>query len=194
MSEKLAEYAQQENSYVIAMLIGRAPKTGEDPMELAKRNVQATAECFGADSLLYAMAVNTHAFGLMFNNRPKEALAALDSASESFVDSPPSDLVAEVVALERRGLRARIAIAGGSDIVSELETCFRLNSDGLSRKQRLEQIVATFRAVVAPERLTPLAQILFYQIASVLQTACASLMFSRAPRDLEQVLRRLNGS
>jgi hypothetical protein len=194
MSKELAGYAQQENSYVISMLIGRASKTGEDPMELAERNVEATAKCFGVDSLLHAMAVNTYAFGLMFNDRPKEALAALDSTTDAFVDSPPSKLVVGAVELERRGLRARIAIAHGSDIVPELETCFRLNAEELSRKQRLERIVASFPTVVAPERLTPLVQIVFYQIGHLLEAACASLIFSRAPRDLEQVLRRLNGS
>jgi hypothetical protein len=37
-------------------------------------------------------------------------------------------------------------------------------------------------------------QIVFYPIARVLEDVCASLTFSRAPRDLEQVVRRLNGS
>lgn len=194
MSEELAKYAQQENSYVISMLIGRARKTGEDPMTLAKRNLEATAECFGVHSLLHAMAVNTYAFGLMFNSHPAEAFDVLDSASESFVDSPTSDLVADTVALERRALRARIAIADGADIASELETCFRLNADGLSRKKRLERIVASLVAVVAPERQPALMQIAFYQISLILENECKSLMFSRAPRDLEQVLRRLNGS
>ena len=194
MSEELAEYAQQEDRYVISMLIGQSRKTGEDPLGLAKRNVEATARCFGVDSLLHAMAVNTHAFGLAFNDRPKEALAALDSASESFVDSPSSALVVDPVQRERRGLRALIAIAAGSGIASELKACFRLNADGLSRKKRLERIVASLSAAVAPKRMTPLVQIVFLQIARALEDECASLIFSSASRDLKKALRRLDGS
>ena len=50
-------------------LVAARPSTGEDPLELAERNVGATERSFGRQTAMHAMALNTHAFALMHKSQ-----------------------------------------------------------------------------------------------------------------------------
>ena len=67
--DPIEEYAQLENNHILLHLVGARPPTGEDPVELAERNVGATERSFGRESALHAMALNTHAFALMHKSQ-----------------------------------------------------------------------------------------------------------------------------
>jgi hypothetical protein len=59
----IREYAQQENDYLLSLLLRpRQPPAVEDPQKLAERNCRATAKSFGESDPLHAMALNTLAF------------------------------------------------------------------------------------------------------------------------------------
>jgi hypothetical protein len=76
---QLREYAQRENDYLLAMLLKpNAIETGEKPLELAKRNCEATAHVFGQSDPLHIMALNTFAFVQLYTN--EDPRAASESA------------------------------------------------------------------------------------------------------------------
>ena len=67
--DPIEEYAQLENNHILLQLVGAKPPTGENALELAERNVGATERSFGRETTLHAMALNTHAFALMYKSR-----------------------------------------------------------------------------------------------------------------------------
>jgi hypothetical protein len=67
--DPIEEYARLENNHILLQLVGATSPTGEDPLELAERNVGATERSFGRQSALHAMALNTHAFALMYKSQ-----------------------------------------------------------------------------------------------------------------------------
>jgi hypothetical protein len=67
--DPIEEYAQLENNHILLQLVGARPPTGEDPVELAERNVGATERSFGCKTALHAMALNTYAFALMYKSQ-----------------------------------------------------------------------------------------------------------------------------
>jgi hypothetical protein len=67
--DNLEEYARLENNHILLQLVGARPPTGEDPLALAGRNVTATEQSFGRRTALHAMALNTHAFALMYKGQ-----------------------------------------------------------------------------------------------------------------------------
>jgi hypothetical protein len=78
----MREYAQQEDDYILSLLL--RPKkvlTHEKPLELAQRNCNATAECFGKSDQLHAMALNTLAFVHLQND--EDVQVAKDSAAKA---------------------------------------------------------------------------------------------------------------
>lgn len=69
--DPIEEYAQLDNKHILLQLVGARPPTGEDPVELAERNVGATERSFGRETALHAMVLNTQhpCFALMHKNQ-----------------------------------------------------------------------------------------------------------------------------
>jgi len=82
VDDPIEEYARLENNHILLQLVGARPPTGEDPLELAERNVGATERSFGRETALHAMALNTYAFALMYKSQNG---AAAQSQAEAAV-------------------------------------------------------------------------------------------------------------
>lgn len=118
MADDLEEYAKLENNHILLQLVGARPPTGEDPLELAERNVGATERTFGRQTVLHAMALNTHAFALMYKSQKgEEAKPQADAAIEILTALGGHDemlLEARVLAAQSRiltGTKSAVAVA-----------------------------------------------------------------------------------
>jgi hypothetical protein len=122
--DPLEEYAQLENNHILLQLVGARPPTGEDPLELAERNVGATERSFGRQSALHAMALNTHAFALMYKSQNGTAAQPQADAAVSILKAlgGPDEML-----LEARMLAAQARMLAGAKPAEAVAQAFELS-------------------------------------------------------------------
>ena len=131
MADELEEYAQLENNHILLQLVSAAPPTGEDPLELAERNVGATERSFGRQTALHAMALNTHAFALMYKTQNG---AAAQPQADAAIDILTALGGQDEMLLEARMLAAQARILAGAQSPVAVAEAFRLpGGPGASR-------------------------------------------------------------
>lgn len=137
-------YAQAENDYLLGLLLrADAPATGEDPQELAERNVGATARSFGETDPLHAMALNTLAFVYLYKGGdPQIAKDSTIKASE-ILSSLEGE---EEMLLESKCLMVQAGIAKGATAAATIKDVFQLSaltpSDVEVAAQKLSEMLA----------------------------------------------------
>ncbi len=121
--DNLEEYAQLENNHILLQLAGARPPTGEDPLALAERNVTATEQSFGCRTALHAMALNTHAFALMY--KTQNGAAAQPQADAAVAILKVLDGQDEML-LEARMLAAQARMHSGAEPAEAVAQVFEL--------------------------------------------------------------------
>jgi hypothetical protein len=119
----LEEYAQLENNHILLQLVGARPPTGEDPLALAERNVTATEQSFGRQTALHAMALNTHAFALLYKSQNGTAAQAQADAAVAILKALGGQ---DEMLLEARVLAAHARMLAGAKPAEAVAEAFEL--------------------------------------------------------------------
>ena len=121
--DPLEEYAQLENNHILLQLVGARPPTGEDPVELSERNVGATERSFGRETALHAMALNTHAFALMYKSQDGAAAQPQADAAVAILKVIGGQ---DEMMLEARTLGAQARMLAGTTPAEAVAQAFEL--------------------------------------------------------------------
>jgi hypothetical protein len=121
--DPIEEYAQLENNHILLQLVGARPATGEDPVDLAERNVGATERSFGRESALHAMALNAHAFALMYKGQNCAAAQPLAEAAVAILTVLGGQ---DEMLLEARMLAAQARMLAGAKPSEAVAHAFEL--------------------------------------------------------------------
>jgi hypothetical protein len=151
--DPIDEYAQLENNHILLQLVGARPLTGEDPVKLAERNVGATERSFGRETALHAMALNTHAFALMYKSQNGAAAQPQAEAAVAILKVLGGQ---DEMLLEARMLSAQARMLAGAKPSNAVAHAFELpggpgaaitHTDGILKRAveggRLERHVLT---------------------------------------------------
>jgi hypothetical protein len=146
--DNLEKYAQLENNHILLQLVGARPPTGEDPLALAERNVTATEQSFGCRTALHAMALNTHAFALMYKSQNGGAAQPQADAAVEILKALGGQ---DEMLLEARMLGAQARMLAGTKPAKAIAEAFELaggsvaHIDGILKRavegERLERHV-----------------------------------------------------
>jgi hypothetical protein len=123
VDDSIEEYAQLENNHILLQLVGARPPTGEDPLELAERNVGATERSFGRQTALHAMALNTHAFALMHKSQDGAAAQPRADAAVAILKVLGGQ---DEMLLEARMLAAQARMLAGAKPAEAVAQAFEL--------------------------------------------------------------------
>src|SRR5262245_6141937 len=121
--DPIEEYAQLEDNHILLQLVGARPSTGEDPVELAERNVGATERSFGRETALHVMALNTHAFALMYKGQNAAAAQPQAEAAVAILKALGGQ---DEMLLEARMLAAQARMLTGAKPSQALAHAFEL--------------------------------------------------------------------
>src|SRR5690242_8363173 len=121
--DPIEEYAQLENNHILLQLVGARPPTGEDPVELAERNVGATERSFGCKTALHAMALNTYAFALMYKSQNGAAAQPQAEAAVAILKVLGGQ---NEMLLEARMLAAQARMLAGAKPLEAVANAFEL--------------------------------------------------------------------
>jgi hypothetical protein len=127
IDDSIEEYAQLENNHILLQLVGARPPTGENPLELAERNVGATERSFGRQTALHAIALNTHAFALMHKSQNgQNGVAAQPQADAAIAILKVLGGQDEMMLLEARMLAAQARMLVGAKPAEAVAQAFEL--------------------------------------------------------------------
>src|SRR5205085_971309 len=112
-----------ENNHILLQLVGARPSTGEDPLELAERNVGATERSFGRQTVLNAMALNTYAFALMYKSQNGAAAQLQADTAITILKALGSQ---DEMLLEARMLAAQARMLAGQKPAEAVAQAFEL--------------------------------------------------------------------
>ena len=121
--DPIEEYAQLENNHILLQLVGARPPTGEDTLQLAERNVAATERSFGRQTALHAMALNTHAFALMYKSQNSAAAQLQADAAVAILKVLGGQ---DEMLLEARMLAAQARVLAGAKPAEAVAQTFEL--------------------------------------------------------------------
>jgi hypothetical protein len=138
VDDPIEEYAQLENNHILLQLVGARPPTGEDPVELAERNVGATERSFGRESGLHAMALNTHAFALMYKSQNGAAAQPLAEVAVAILKVLGGQ---DEMLLEARMLAAQARMLAGTKPSEAVAHAFELPGGPGAANTHIDEIL-----------------------------------------------------